>query len=56
MVCSCPDTSRSTHPCGNNTDVNPIMQKIKKDTHEGTCVSQSVGIGEGTCVGKCIGI
>jgi hypothetical protein len=60
---------RSTHPCGNNIDVKPIMQKNKRETHEGTCVGQSVGdcggsgelvkrkrkTPEGTCVGQWIG-
>ncbi len=28
----------STHPCGNNIDVKPVMQKNKREIHEGTCV------------------
>jgi hypothetical protein len=69
MVCPYPDTRGSTHPCGNNIDVKPIMQKNKREIHEGTCVGQSVGVCggrvklvkrkrktlEGTCVGQCIG-
>ncbi len=70
MVCPSPDTRGSTQPCGNNIDVKPIMQKNKKETHEGTCVCQSIGVcggsvelvkrkwetPEGACVGQCIGI
>jgi len=63
-----PDTRGSTHSCGNNIDVKPIMQN--NITLEGTCVvGQRVGTCggsvelvkrkretlEGTCVGHCIG-
>ena len=44
MVCPYPETRGSTHPCGNNIDVRLIMQKNKRETHEGTCVGQSVGV------------
>ena len=69
MACPSPDTRGSSHPCGNNINVKPIMQKKKRETHEGTCVGQSVGVCggsvelvkrkrenlEGTCVGQFIG-
>jgi hypothetical protein len=70
MVCPSPDTRGSTHPCGTNIDVKPIMQKNIRETYEGTCVGQSVGLCggsvklvkrkretlQGTCVGLSIGI
>jgi hypothetical protein len=56
MVCPYPDIRGSTHPCGNNIDVKPIMEIIKRDTNAATWEGRSMGVGEGTCVCQCVGV